>query len=62
MNDAAPFVRDWSQWICWDTIVEIMGWLLIFLNPPWSKNCQFGPWAFEQFVYHDSSVYILIDD
>ena len=60
--DATPFNPDWDQWTCWDAIAELIKFMLWWLNPPWSKNWQFSPWAFEQFIYGGASFFILIDE
>jgi hypothetical protein len=36
--------------------------MIWWLNPPWGKNQQFMPWAFEQFFFHGASFLVLVDE
>jgi hypothetical protein len=61
MSDVTPFDRLWEAIRCWNAILEILAWAVYWLNPPFGKNVQFQPWAYEQWLYFNASFIILID-
>jgi hypothetical protein len=38
MSDATPFDKFWETVRCWNAILEILAWVVYWLNPPFGKN------------------------